>query len=261
MLLRFARDHYASDVASSFLAPAAELILDALPPLQPQSRFLDVQAGGGILARPLVERIAGLGQLVAVEHDPMLVMHLPSATARAARLRADLARLPFAPGTFDVCIANLVLGDRSEDPLRLQELRRVVRPGGWLLATLLLRGSFDELLDVLTEACEAAGLMDERQALEDARAGLFDENALSVFNDAGFVPAHVGVEERGVFFDNGRAALADPLVREVLVPSWLQGREATAEVWARAAGALDAYFGASRFAVRIRTAVVTGRPR
>lgn len=261
MQLRLLRDHYASDVATRILGPSAELILDALPPLPPQLRLLEVQAGAGLLTRPLVERIAGLGVLVAVEEDPALWAHLPHAAGRALRVSGRPQRLPFVTGAFDVCVANIALGDAGGDPARLREVRRVTRAGGWLVATVLLRGSFDELFDVLSEACEAAGLSTQRQVLTEARAALFDETTFAPFEDAGFAPAHVGVEERGLFFQRGVAALSDPLVREVLVPAWLGGASLSDEAWARAAGALDAYFGSDRFAVRIRTAVVVARPR
>jgi SAM-dependent methyltransferase len=262
MLLRFARDQYASDVAPRLLAAPAELLLDALPPLQPQTRFLEICAGAGPVAKPLVDRIAGLGRLVAVERDRSLCEHLPHAAGRAARVLAGPERLPFATGAFDVCLGNLVLGDPGEDGERLAELRRVLRPGGWLLVTVLLRGSFDEVFDVVMEACEADGLVEERQLLAEARAGFFDEQgARRAFEEAGLNVAHVGVEERGLFFPSGKAAFDDVLIKDVLVASWLQGRALPAAAWERAVGALDAYFGKGRFAVRIRTAVITGRPR
>lgn len=50
---------FQSQVLPRLLAAPAELILDALPPLQPQTRFLEVGAGGGVVARALVERAAG----------------------------------------------------------------------------------------------------------------------------------------------------------------------------------------------------------
>jgi SAM-dependent methyltransferase len=259
MLLRFSREHYA-DAAPRLLVAAAELLLDALPPLQPQSRFLEVAAGPGHLARPLMDRIAGLGALVATEADPSLAMHLPVVRGRAARVLAAPDRLPFAAGSFDVAIGNLLLGDPAEDHARLAELRRVLRPGGWLLVTALLSGSFDELLDVVTEACEAEGLPQATAALVEARRALPDGDAVAqALRDAELEVAHIGVEERALFFPDGAAAFADPLVQNVLVPSWLgELPPLPPAAWEAAARAADTYFG-GRLAVRVRTAVVTGR--
>jgi SAM-dependent methyltransferase len=263
MLLRCSRERYASDVAPRLLLASAELLLDALPPLQPQSRFLEVCAGAGPLARPLMDRIAGLGRLVAVETDPELAKNLPAARGRGARVIAEPDRLPFANGSFDVALANLCLGDAAEDAVRLGELRRVLRPGGWLLGTLFLRGSFDALLDVLTESCEAEGLHASRQALLEARRSLPDEAAIErALADAELLAAHLGVEERALFFPSGAAAMKDPLVREVLIPSWLGEAPPIPDGALDAAGrAIDTYFSGNRFALRLRTAIVTGRPR
>jgi SAM-dependent methyltransferase len=261
VLLRLPIDVAEGAVGAHLLAAPAELLLDALPPLQPQSLFLEIGASTGFVARPLLERIAGLGRLVAIDADPQRCRTLPVIPGRAARAAADYTRLPFSSGAFDVCLANLALGEPGADGARLHEVRRVLRPGGWFLATVLLRGSFDELIDALTEACEAGELVNARQALADAQAGLFDERELGVFAAAGLAVAHVGVEERAVFFSSGADALSSPLVERVLLPSWLQGAALPSEWVARAAGALDAYLGgAGRLPVRIRTAIVTARP-
>ena len=126
MSLRGPPEVFAREVRPRLLAAPAELILDALPPLQPQMRFLEVGAGGAVVARPLLERIAGLGRLVAIDDDVDLACALPNAPKRAARAVAGFPQLPFAADVFDVAIANLVLGEVSKDGPRLAELRRVL---------------------------------------------------------------------------------------------------------------------------------------
>ena len=259
MLLRTLRDHWASAAPRLFGAPA-ELLLDALPPLQPHSRFLEVCAGPGLLSRALADRIAGLGRLVALEEDAALARHLPSARGRSTRVVAAPERLPFASGSFDVALGNLAVGDPADDGARLLELKRALRPGGWLLLTVLLKGSFDELLDVLTEACEAEALPDARQALLDARASLPEVDGIkAALADAGLPMVHVGVEERALFFPGAAAAFADPLVRELLVPSWLVELQLPDTAWAAATRAAETYLPGPRFAVRVRTTICTSR--
>ena len=259
MLLRTLRDHWA-DAAPRLYGASAELLLDALPPLQPHSRFLEVCAGPGLLSRALAERIAGLGRLVAIDEDEALARHLPHAKGRAARVVASPERLPFAPGSFDVVLGNLAVGDPDGDAARIAELRRALRPGGWLLLTVFLKGSFDELLDVLTESCESESLPDARQALLDVRTSLPDVDDLTAALAAAGVPAvHVGVEERALFFPGDGAAFADPLVRELLAPSWLYDLELPDRAWEAAARAAATYLPGPRFAVRLRTAICTSR--
>lgn len=260
MSLRGPPEVFQTEVLPRLLAAPAELILDALPPLQPQFRFLEIGAGGGVVARALVERIAGLGRLIAVDDDVSLVAALPVGARRAARAVAAATALPFAAAAFDVAIANLVLGDGDHDGPRLRELRRVVRPGGWLLATVALRGSFDELFDLLAEACEATQLLQQKAVSEEARAALPDDDALAGrFVAAGFVVGSFGVEERLLAHCDGAALINDPLVREVLLPA-LTGAplpEVAAVALARAA---DTWFK-DGMPLRVRTAIVVARVR
>ncbi len=270
MPLRFDRESYANQTAQRLLQAPAELLLEAWPPLKPPLRVLELAAGAGLLTRPLLDRMAPLEvQLVAIEAHWGLATHLPHAQGRAARTLAEGRRLPLCAQAFDVVIANLVLGDRHEDLARLAELRRVLRPGGWLLSTSLLRGSFDALLDVLTETCEAEGLHECRQALSEVRPSLPDEANLALALGAADISVvHMGIEERGLFFDDGATCLADPLVRDLLLPSWLADAPPLPQrALAHAAHAIDTYFVGRRlggrlagpFALPVRTAIVTGR--
>ena len=249
---------FASEVLPRLLAAPAELLLDALPPLQPQFRFLEVGAGGGVVARALVERIAGLGRLIAIDDDAALAAALPSGPRRSARAVAALPSLPFASLSFDVVLANLVLGDADRDPPRLAELRRVLRPGGWLLTTVALRGSFDELFDLLAEAYEATQLLQQKAVTEEARAALPDEGALRArAKDAGFVVSSIGVEERLLALVSGAALVDDPLVADVLLPAF-SGAPLPEATKAALSSAADTWFK-DGMPLRVRTAVVVAR--
>ena len=240
------------------LAAPAELILDALPPLQPQTRFLEVGAGGAVVARALVERIAGLGRLVAIDEDADLALALPSGAKRGARAVAGFPNLPFQNAVFDVAIANLVLGDAHHDGPRLAELKRVLRPGGWLLATVALKGSFAELFELLGEACEAAGLMQLRETALDAKAALPDDDGLRLrLTEAGYTVAQLGMEERLLCLIDGDNLLADPLVSEVLLPA-LIGVPLPEEAREALVRAANTWFKGG-MPLRVKTAIVTAR--
>lgn len=256
-------EHYAAHVVPRLLAAPAELLLDALPAIDPGARVLEVGAGAGPLSRALAERLQGMARFVALEEDQGLAAMLPDVRGTAARLVASPDRLPVRPGTFDVALGNLVVLDAVEDERRLGELRRALRPSGWLLTTVLLRGSFDELFDIFVEVCEGADLHAARGALADTRRNFLDEDgARALLHDAGFQHVHTGVEERALFFKSGADVVEDPLVKDVLLASWLRGAPPlTAAALKSAARAIDTYFAGGRFAVRVKTAVLLARAR
>ena len=94
-------------------------------------RVLDAGCGWGYLARILARRGA---EVDGVDISPKL---LAAAEAEEARTplgiryrRADLAKLPFADGTFDAVVCNVVLQDVRRYRQAIRGLYRVLRPGG-----------------------------------------------------------------------------------------------------------------------------------
>lgn len=248
---------FADEVRPRLLAPSAELILDALPPLSPQTRFLEVQAGGAILSRALVDRIAGLGRLVAVDDDVDLAAGLPSMPRRAARAVASARALPFPDGCFDVVIANLALGE-ADDVVRCAELRRVVRAGGHLVGTAVIAGSFERLFDVVADLADGRRLEAVQAAVAAAREAAPTLEALrSVVEQAGLVVGQAGVEARLLGLYDGAALKEDALITGVLLKDILAVAP-LAFIDAIAQG-IDAWYK-DGLAVVVRTAVITARP-
>jgi SAM-dependent methyltransferase len=103
--------------------------LDRLP-LPPGARVLDAGCGSG---RTLVE-LVNYGEVSGIELN-----------TDAARLASDrglgevrvgrLEELPWEDGTFDLITCLDVIEHVPDDVAALRELRRVARPGGWLLVT------------------------------------------------------------------------------------------------------------------------------
>lgn len=118
-------------------------------------------------------------------------------TREIARVAADLRALPFADGAFDVLFCNLALQWIEDLPRAFAEFRRVMRPGGLLLASTF--GS--ETLVDLREAFAAA----------DAVPHVSPFTAIAPFGDAlvaaGF---REPVLDRDVFVEH-RASFADIL--------------------------------------------------
>jgi len=106
---------------------AAELSRLAIPP---GARILDAGCGSG---RTMVD-LARHGEVCGIELDP------DAAAAAAARDGFEVRvgrveRLPWADRTFDLITCLDVIEHVPDDRAALRELRRVCRPGGWLLVT------------------------------------------------------------------------------------------------------------------------------
>ena len=94
-------------------------------------RVLDVGAGSGTATRLLV---AAGAAVVAVDAAPAL-LSLARARTACPVVAADVRALPFSDAVADALVAGFVLNHLSEPSDALAEASRVVRPGGWVLAS------------------------------------------------------------------------------------------------------------------------------
>lgn len=95
------------------------------------ARILDVGAGSGAVSQELAQ---WGGNVVAIDVEMDMVQRSRQAGLQA--LHADGARLPFADGHFDVAACNLMLLWARDPAAVVQEMARVVRPGGVVLASM-----------------------------------------------------------------------------------------------------------------------------
>jgi SAM-dependent methyltransferase len=122
------------------------IALDALTalPLPRDGLVLDAGCGTGGNAAML----GRFGRVVGVDLAE-LALELASERGLPRLTRATVAALPFGEATFDLVTSFEVLYHRAvgDDVAALRELRRVLRPGGWLLVRLpalgWLRGGHD----------------------------------------------------------------------------------------------------------------------
>lgn len=105
------------------------------------SRVLDIGCGEGALNRALPPRPPF--RLVGLDASAVLLRAHPGPC-----VRADARRLPFRDATFDAAVAVNVLHHLDDPRLALREARRVLVPGGVLLASAICRDDSPELAPV-----------------------------------------------------------------------------------------------------------------
>ena len=129
-----------------------------LDPVDPAAVYAALDAGCGDGRRTAALR------LILPPHALVAAVDLDRAAAHGAGLitgvdaaRADIARLPYPDGAFDVVLAGHVLYYPSDLGSWLREVRRVMSPGGLLLAATNSARSGRRLLDLHAAACRRAG--------------------------------------------------------------------------------------------------------
>ncbi|MCL5994980.1 MAG: methyltransferase domain-containing protein [Chloroflexi bacterium] len=183
----------AAEVYEEFFLPAlfqqwASQVADAAG-IQPGQRVLDVACGTGVLARAVADRVGPSGAVIGVDlNDGMLAVAQRQAQHiewRQGRAEA----LPLDNGQFDAVVSQFGLMFFEDRRAALQEMMRVLRPGGrmavavwdslertpgYAAMTDLLRQLFGEQIAV---ALHAPFVLGDTQALRDLFAGAGIPNA------------------------------------------------------------------------------------
>ena len=108
--------------------------------VRPGDRVLDVGCGTGVVARDLVERVGERGKVVGVDPSERLIevamrrMEEGGLKGRIEFRSADGAALPFPDGSFDLVVASAVFGHIPNRMEVLEEMVRVAKPDGTVLA-------------------------------------------------------------------------------------------------------------------------------
>ena len=99
-------------------------------------KVLDVGCGTGSLTFALT-KFADLDEITAIDYSPIFVeaANRRNTDPRIKIQQADACALPFEDGAFDRALALLVLHFVPEAGKAVAEMRRVVRPGGVVAAT------------------------------------------------------------------------------------------------------------------------------
>lgn len=231
-------------------------------PEETPNLVLDVHAGAGRGSAELLQRLAPGAKIIALEPDPMLRElaksrlgeHKERVYIKAGGLD-DVATMPAA--SYDLVVANLVLGEVNSVGEALRELLRVTKPGGHLLATLPLEGSWAEAEDLYREVLRDAELRDVARRLRRlAQLRPTGHELARTLVEIGSSPHHFVIEQERfeLLFAGGREFLFAPVVELGPLRMWkaiIGDASKPQELFWRLKESVDTYFAGHVFGVTV----------
>lgn len=142
---------------------------------------LDVGSGTGNVAAAAIARGA---RVTAVEPDEDMLAELRQRVPEAEVWPAVLPRIAITDAQFDAVVANCVLNHVDEPHASVVELRRLLRPGGRLAAT-VWRYPREAGHDLLWRAAEAAGIAPPKEPVRDADFPRTEAGMAALLREAG----------------------------------------------------------------------------
>ena len=180
-------------------APAIKKMIVEMAAAAPGEAVLDVGCGTGSLAIAVKAEVGPSGEVTGIDASPEMI---ELARRKAARAGVDagfevalIEEMPFTDARFDLVVSSFMLHHLPEDVKRrgLGEIRRVLKPGGRLLAVDFggtSQSVIGHLLSVLGHSHGQASL----------------EALVPVMAEAGFTEVETGVTKyRSVAYLRGKA--------------------------------------------------------
>jgi len=158
------RDEFAFQAEAFARSPAMSLaetlgVVVDLAPAEPDARWVEIACGPGLIARALAPRV---GSVLGVDLTPAMVEKARAEAAAAGVENAgfelgDATALDLPDDAFDGAITRFSLHHIPAPVRVLEEMRRVVKPGGWVVVA-----------DFVTDDdAEAAAWREEIERLRD----------------------------------------------------------------------------------------------
>lgn len=135
-------------------APAATNLVGRAA-IRSGERVLDVACGTGIVARLAADRVTPGGSVDALDVNPAMLAVARASTPPAMSItwhEAEAGAMPFPDDVFDVVLCQMGLQFMPDKNAALEEMRRVLRPGGRILVS--MPGPAGPIFELLATAME-----------------------------------------------------------------------------------------------------------
>jgi ubiquinone/menaquinone biosynthesis C-methylase UbiE len=257
---------YENVVVPRYARVFADLLLRAVD-IPARANILDLSCRTGI---PSVELVTALneGRIVAIDPEGAF---LELARARGGsevgrRLffkQEGIESLPFSNEVFTNVVGNLIDRATTDRGSLLAESARVIRPGGQLVLTMPLRGSFNEVLDIFREVALKHDLGTVADRVDQYAVSMpTREMWQTEVESRGFSSASIEIMPFTLAFESGEHLMSDPAILVAAMPEWQWCAAAVDDpgavlYWVQ--DAVDTYFRGRLFEVTVNAGCVAAR--
>jgi SAM-dependent methyltransferase len=209
----------------------------------------------------IYERVAEI-EIVGLDASlPALELARNKAAVRGAENIEDGLE-NFEPAQFSHAISLHPILGAEERTEFYANIHRLLLPGGQAILALPLRGSFQEVSDLLREYALKFDDSDFGKAVEYALATCPSIESLSdELEDAGFEDVDVEIRQTALPFDSGRAFVEDPVSRLQIVPELrtLLAREDLKKPLEYVRDAIDKYWAEGKLELTVNVGCASAR--
>jgi ubiquinone/menaquinone biosynthesis C-methylase UbiE len=235
----------------------------------PKSMILDVGCGTGYPALEILRKLDDQSRIIAIDcASEMLNIARKKAgdlSGRRIFFRTETvsSKLSFATDVYDLVIANDAVWELDDPRAAIADFARVCKPGGFVLVTMPLKGSWGEFYDIYREVLVKHDHHEILRKLdEELQRSPDPEEAHRWLEGAGLLDVTVETEEFDLLFRSAREFFFAPVIEYGPLPQWkeIAGKgETMQEIFWHIKEAIDAYFGDRAFSVTIKAGCLLGR--
>ena len=261
---------YDDEVLPAYAARFASMILREID-LRPGTRAVEVGCATGHLTRALARRLGRDGHLTALDEAPAFIAEARAKIEADSTAHAPVAlvarpgiprALPVDDQAAELVVSNLAIANAADPAAAVKEAARVLTPGGQLILSAPLRGTWAEFFDLFRDVLREGGKQASLSALDHHIAALPDGAAVTGWlESAGLTKSAIVVERWEILFKSAREFFFAPLVELGPLVRWkeLSGKgEEMQDAFFFTKEAIDAYFKGRAFAVTVVGAIVKG---